>query len=172
MALNIVCFPLWAQKTWLNRLDLYIGNGFCCKGFLSADGMYGREVVLLSPETRKTHTRQALSLSHLNVQTGKCLFIYIARNRHFWDLEPLLCWRLTVKTFMLFACVGQSSLLPEGPVIAFRNRSIYLKWCYKTCFMQARQLWKIEALEIFADEQALYKSIAKHRKLLAVRYFT
>lgn len=163
---------MWAQKTWLNRLDLYIGNGFCYEGFLSADCMYGREVVLLSPETRKTHTRQTLSLSRLSVQTVNFLFIYIARNRHFWDLKPLLCWCLTLKTFMLFACVGQSSLLPEGPVIAFRNRSIYVKWCYnKICFMQARKLRKIEALEIFANEQALYKSIAKHCKLLAVWYF-
>lgn len=39
--------------------------------------------------------------------------------------------------------------------------------------MQSRQLRKTEArtLEIFANEQVLYKSIAKHSKLLAVWYF-
>lgn len=124
IVLKMVCLCMRAQKTWLNRLDLYIGNCFCCNGFLSTNCMYGREVILLSPETRKMHTRQTLSLSHLNVQTVRCLNIYIARNGHFWDLQPLLYWWLnSLKTFMLFACVGQSWLLPNGPIIVFRNRS-------------------------------------------------
>lgn len=104
-----LCLHMRAQKTWLYRSDLYIGNCFCCKGFLSANCMCGREVILLSPETRKMHTRQTLSLSHLNVQTMRFLNIYIARNRHFWDLTAFALLVLnSLKTFMLFACVGQS----------------------------------------------------------------
>lgn len=84
-----------------------------------------------------------------------------------------------VKTFVLFACVGQSWLLPKGPMFVFKNRvlqlvyvnmsqSIYVALCYKKCFMQddclrhRQEHWKSFLMSRYC------KSTMKHSKLLAV----